>query len=377
MTERVLITGGAGFIGRRLAIRLRRDGWQVRILDNLLEQVHGPDAEFPPELARECECLRGDVTDALAMRSASVSVDAVVHLAAETGTAQSMYEMRRYADVNVVGMATVLDALIPHAARIRRVLLASTRAVYGEGRYVCGRCGPVFPELRSREQLERREWDPRCLGCAGSIQAVPTDESTPVRPVSIYGDTKSTQEQLLRTFGRSFHVDVTVLRYQNVFGAGQSLSNPYTGILTAFYRRIAQNQAPLVFEDGDESRDFVHVDDVVEATTRALTSSATRAGTFNVGSGVRTSIDELARVMVAEMRRTLTPVVTGQFRIGDIRHCFADIGRLTGALAWSPSVTLAAGVREFCAWAASQPFEADVEVRAERELKDRRLLGAS
>jgi len=377
MSERVLITGGAGFIGRRLATQLRRNGWQVRVLDNLLAQVHGPDADFPPELARDCECVRGDVTDPVAVKSATADIDAVVHLAAETGTAQSMYEMRRYADVNVVGMATVLDALVPHAARIRRVLLASTRAVYGEGRYACERCGPVYPELRSREQLERREWDPVCPGCGGRIEAVATDESTPLRPVSIYGDTKSAQEQLLRTFGRSFHVDVTVLRYQNVFGAGQSLSNPYTGILTAFFRRIAQHQAPLVFEDGAESRDFVHVDDVVEATARALTAVGTRGGTFNVGSGVRTSIDDLARVMVAEMRRAVTPVVTGQFRIGDIRHCFADIGRLTAALSWSPRVSLAAGVREFCDWAASQAFEADIEARAERELKDRRLLGAS
>lgn len=377
MSQRVLITGGAGFIGRRLAVRLTQDGWRVRVVDNLLAQVHGPDADFPALLARDCECVRGDVCDPAIMRAVSGDIDAVVHLAAETGTAQSMYEMRRYAEVNVVGLATVLEAVMPQASRLRRVLLASTRAVYGEGKYRCARCGIVHPDLRTREQLERRAWDPPCRDCGGPLEAVATDEGTPVRPVSVYGDTKAAQEQLLTTFGRSFGVDVTILRYQNVFGAGQSLSNPYTGILTAFYRRIAQEQVPLVFEDGMESRDFVHVDDVVDATARALTHPRTAGGTFNVGSGVRTSIGELARVMVAQMNRTVTPLVTGQFRIGDIRHCYADISRMSEALAWQPQVPLASGVDEFCTWARSQTFEEDVENRAERELKDRRLLGAS
>ena len=372
MAERVLITGGAGFIGTRLTRHLLDLGFEVRILDNLHPQVHGQDAAVAPWMRAACDVRVADVRDRAAIESAVDGVDLVIHLASETGTGQSMYAVHRCVDVNVSGTAMLLEALVPHAARVRKLVIASSRAVYGEGKYECGACGAVYPPARTADALAAGVWDPVCPRCAGPIEVRPTDEESRTAPASIYGASKLSQELLASAFGAGFGVPVAILRYQNVYGAGQSLSNPYTGILTHFYSAIRGRRAPRVFEDGHESRDFVHVSDVVRATTAAL--SHQRPAVFNVGTGIRTTIFELAEAMCQEAGAVVAPEVVGDYRVGDIRHCFADLTRIRGALDYHPQVTLRDGLGEFMSWAAIQPAERRQVEEANQELLAHGLL---
>jgi dTDP-L-rhamnose 4-epimerase len=366
MGERILITGGAGFIGRRLARHLLGAGDEVRILDVLLPQVHGNSPALPRWLEQDCELQVASVLDRDAVAAAVKGIDAVVHLAAETGTAQSMYAIHRCTDVNVSGTALLLECLVPHLERIRSVIVASSRAVYGEGKYDCARCGIVYPTGRTREALAAGRWEPVCPQCGGDVTSLPTDEASLTRPTSTYGVTKLSQELLLAAFGPAFDVAVAALRYQNVYGGGQSLGNPYTGILTHFFTAVRRQEPPRVFEDGFESRDFVHVDDVVNATVRAIRASA--RGTFNVGSGVRTTIWTLAELMCRTLGGDLRPQVVSEYRVGDIRHCVADLRRAAAALGYEPQVTLEAGMREFVEWAIAQPDTGVPVANANREL---------
>jgi dTDP-L-rhamnose 4-epimerase len=352
-SERVLLTGGAGFIGMHLARHLTRAGYRVRVFDNLLSQVHGPRPQVPAELGNTCEVLIGDIRDPAAMAVAVDGVDRVVHLAAETGTGQSMYAVHRYADVNVGGTAVLLEALAPHAARLRSLLVASSRAIYGEGQYECVRCGLVAPSGRRHERLSRGLWDPVCPRCDGPVDPRPTDEEAPTRPASVYGTTKLAQELLVLNFGAAFGVDAVALRLQNVYGEGQSLSNPYTGILTHFVNAVLLGEAPRVFEDGQESRDFVHVDDVVGAFAAALRKPQLPA-VLNVGSGTRTSILDVAVGVCRVMDASLTPQIVGTYRAGDIRHSVADLRRAAEALDYRPHVRFDDGLRRFVTWAAAR-----------------------
>jgi dTDP-L-rhamnose 4-epimerase len=283
-----------------------------------------------------------------------------------------MYAIHRYVDVNVGGTAMLLECLVPHAARVRKVVIASSRAVYGEGKYACGRCGIVYPEGRSHEALAAGRWEPVCPRCAGPVESLPTDEESRTCPASTYGATKVSQELLAAAFGPAFGVSVVTLRYQNVYGAGQSLGNPYTGILTHFFSALRRHEPPRVFEDGLESRDFVHVDDVVEATMRALESPA--EGVFNVGSGARTSILALAEAMCRSIAPDITPVIVSEYRVGDIRHCVADLRRAAAHLNYSPRVSLEAGLREFKTWAAGEPERGASVAVANNELATYGLL---
>lgn len=372
MSERVLITGGAGFIGARLARRLLLAGQEVRILDALLAQVHGPDPSLPDWLRRDCDLQVADVRDRRAVERAVNDVDTVVHLAAETGTAQSMYTIHRYADVNVNGTAMLLECLVPFAGRVRKLVIASSRAVYGEGKYECARCGVVYPDGRSPVALAAGRWEPVCPRCGGPIASLPTDEDSRTHPTSTYGATKLAQEQLAAIFARGFGVSVAMLRFQNVYGGGQSLANPYTGILTHFFSALGRREAPRVFEDGLESRDFVHVDDVVEATVRVLDVSA--QGVFNVGAGVRTSILALAEAMCRSVAPDVRPVIVSEYRVGDIRHCVADLQRAAVQLNYVPRVSLDAGLGEFIAWAAGEPERGAAVSAANKELASYGLL---
>ncbi len=372
MGERVLITGGAGFIGTRLARRLLGEGFAVRILDVLLPQVHGPAPQVPDWMRRDCELLVNDVRDRQAVEQAVQDVDAAIHLAAETGTAQSMYAIERCVGVNAGGTATLLECLVPHASRIRKIVVASSRAVYGEGKYRCAACGPVFPPSRRAEDLAAARWDPSCPRCGSPLTSVPTDEDSRLSPASIYGATKLSQELLATAFGPAFQIPVVALRYQNVYGSGQSLGNPYTGILTHFFSALRDGHAPRVFEDGRESRDFVHVDDVVDATVLAL--AARDSGVFNVGAGVSTSILTLAQAMCRSMNAQVAPVVVPEYRVGDIRHCVADLTRAAAGLGYAPRVDLEHGLSEFVAWAARQPPSAGSVTQANQELAALGLL---
>jgi len=344
--ELVLITGGAGFIGSALAAALRARGDSVRVLDNFSEQIHH-DARRD-----DVETIVGSVLDAEALERALAGVDVVVHLAAETGTGQSMYEVARYADVNVGGTARLLEAVARQSTRPRKLVVASSRAVYGEGKYLNKEGRAVFPPIRAVDDLEQGRFDP--LDSGRPLQAVATDEDSALHPVSVYGVTKLAQEQLVLAVGQSIGVSATALRYQNVYGPGQSLRNPYTGILSIFSTLIRQGRPINIFEDGLESRDFVYIDDVVDATIRALRSDAANGVAVNVGSGVATSVLDVVRGLEGAMGATAQITVTGDFRLGDIRHNFADLTRAREMLGFTPATSLGDGLQRFTRWALDQ-----------------------
>ena len=372
MADRVLITGGAGFIGTQVARRLLEAGHAVRILDSLVPQVHGTEPKLPDWLTRDCDVRWVDIRDRAAVEKAVVGVEAVLHLAAETGTGQSMYSIKRHVDVTVGGTATLLEALVPQASTIRRLMLASSRAVYGEGPYQCPRCGRVWPAARNPADLAQASWEVRCPDCGGTPEPVPADADGRTSPVSVYGAAKVAQEQLVSIFGTAYGVSTATLRFQNVYGSGQSLSNPYTGILTHFLSALRRGEAPRLFEDGLQTRDLVNIRDVGEAIVTTL--GGVTDGTYDIGSGERLTIKEIAQRLAAAAGLSIAPVVTGEYRVGDVRHCAADIKHAAGAFGYAPSITLDAGLRAFVDWAASQPVGSGA-TEANDELSVHGLLG--
>jgi len=350
----VLITGGAGFIGSALARRLLKQSCTVTILDNFNPQVHGENRTLPADIAGQVRLEVGDVRDAYAVGRALQNQDIVVHLAAETGTGQSMYEVVRYEDTNVHGTAVLVQSLLNQKpSRLRRIVLASSRAVYGEGQYHCDTHGAVLPATRSVEKLRAGCFEPLCPVCGATATVQPTPETCAPRPSSFYGLTKLMQEQTMFLFAEVVGIPAVALRYQNVYGAGQSLHNPYTGILAIFANLARTNQPVKVFEDGLESRDFVHLDDAVEATWQVMQDHV-HAGVFNVGTGQRASVLEVARQVVGFFSSRSPIVITGSFRHGDIRHSVADIAKLRAETAYQPSCAFATGVRSFLSWAQTQ-----------------------
>ena len=373
----VLVTGGAGFIGRHLVPILLERGHDVSIVDSLTENIHGPDPQLPSSLTEDSRFVRADIRDTDAWRFLSdAAPDAVIHLAAETGVGQSMYEIRRYTDVNIQGTATMLDAVRESVGGVERIVLASSRAVYGEGSYRCERCGIVTPLGRSKERLDQGLWEAVCPMCNSEIVSIATSEDAPRVPTSVYAMTKCAQEDLVTIAGPIQGATMALLRYTNVYGEGQPLTNPYTGVLSAFALRSMKGEYPRVYEDGQPTRDFVHVSDVAEATAGAVESSI--SGTVNVGSGERWSLEhiaaELTRVFGMDTRQI---EITGQYRIGDIRHFEANIERARRDIGFEPVVGLDEGLRRFAAWAASRTAipTTDISDRAERELLVHGLLG--
>ncbi|SFC31773.1 dTDP-L-rhamnose 4-epimerase [Parapedobacter composti] len=354
----ILISGGAGFIGSHLAVRLLALGHRVTVLDNLLPQVHGEQPAKDSYLYRRVNAsvafVKGDVTSRQDWEKCLENKDAVVHLAAETGTGQSMYRIARYTDVNVCGTATMLDVLA-NASRhsVKKIVLASSRAVYGEGKYRCPDGRIVYPPPRRKIDLDNGIFEVQHPGEA-FLQALATDESSALHPTSVYGLTKLHQEQLLTTVCPAIDVAPVVLRYQNVYGPGQSLRNPYTGILSIFSTLICQGKELNIFEDGQESRDFVFIDDVVEATVLALTRGEANGQVFNVGAGKPVSVLEVAKTLMKYFGKQVKFNVSGNYRLGDIRHNFADISRINKELGYTPLVSFDEGIRRFVAWVNEQ-----------------------
>lgn len=377
--ERVLITGGAGFIGTRIARLLMARGVSTRILDNLSPQIHG---DLPAGLdwlaGPGVEFRRESVLNEKALRAALEGVDTVIHLAAETGTGQSMYEVARYNSVNTHGTALLLDILANDPARsIKRIILASSRSIYGEGAYVCAACSPAtrrYPEARQAAPMDAGHWEHACPDCGGTLTPVPTLETDPPRPASIYAATKFAQEDLVRIGCASLGIGYAILRLQNVYGEGQSLNNPYTGILSIFSTRIRRNLALPIFEDGAETRDFVHVDDVAAAFVAAATAVQDVNGVINVGAGVPTSVREMAEKLNAAFEGRSQITVTGQYRLGDIRHNCADIARLRDILGLAPRIDLDEGLARFARWVLSQPLPEDRLDAANAEMRARKLM---
>jgi dTDP-L-rhamnose 4-epimerase len=383
MAEKVLITGGLGFIGLTLARTLVQRGLTVRLLDNLSPQIHGPVPQ--PELGEllvepQVEVMRGDVRRRQDWVLALNEVDSVVHLAAETGTGQSMYRIGDYTSTNVLGTALLLDVLANDHHQVTKLLLASSRSVYGEGTYRCAGCGLVYPPIRSLDNLQAGQWEPLCPSCCGPIHPVATPEIARTSPASVYAATKLAQEDLVRIAANALGIPFLIFRLQNVYGEGQSLNNPYTGILSIFSNRIRQGKVISLFEDGQESRDFVHVSDVSEAMALGLESDGGDGLTMNVGSGRQVSVHTIARSLQRQFTESSTLVVSGQYRLGDIRHNFADISAIGQALGFSPRVSLEEGIARFVRWVKMQPIAEDGPEdgldRANRELIERGLMKA-
>lgn len=382
---KALVTGGAGFIGSYIVEELLRQGYDVRVLDSLEPQVHGKLAETgqaPEYLAEDAEFIQGDVRDRDAVIAALEGVDYLFHKAALVGVPQSMYDVRRYMDVNAVGGATVLDAVVNSKSvrsRLKKMVVASSMSIYGEGAYHCLVHGTVYPRLRPVTQLEAREWELKCPEeeCERVVEPVPTAEDKPLQPLSIYAIGKRDHEEMFLAVGQTYEIPTVALRYWQVYGQRQALSNPYTGVGAIFCSRILSGNPPPVFEDGKQLRDFVHASDIARANVLALESDVANGQAMNVGTGTPISILDVAWTLLREMSadaKGMAPDVLGTYRPGDTRHCYPSIARARKLLGYEPQVSFAQGAQELVAWVRDQ--EGKVEDRfeqAQRELKEHGL----
>jgi dTDP-L-rhamnose 4-epimerase len=368
---KILVTGGAGFVGSHLVDALLAAGHAVRVLDSLEPQVHGPERRAPEWLDRRAELVVGDVRDRAAVARALEGVEAVFHEAAAVGVAQSMYEIERFVSVNSVGTAVLLEEIVARRDRIRRMVVASSNTIYGEGSCRAADGRPLHPGPRPEAQLAARRFEPEDEA-GRPLTPVPTAEDKPLRPTTVYAITKRDHEELFLTVGSAYGIPAVALRYFNIYGPRQTLSNPYTGVMAIFSARLRNGNRPIVFEDGLQTRDFVHVSDIVRANLLALESDAAPGGTYNVGTGQATPVGRVAELLGEALGTGLAPDVTHRYRPGDVRHCFADIGRARRDLGYEPRVALADGLRELLAWQLTQPAE-DRVAEATRELERRGL----
>jgi dTDP-L-rhamnose 4-epimerase len=369
--ERVLITGGAGFVGSHLADALARDGHEVILFDNLEPQVHGDATQRPSYLDVNHRLERGDIREIEVLAPLVREVDSVVHLAAMVGVGQSMYQARRYTEVNTLGMATLLEALVANRDRVRKLVVASSMSIYGEGAYRCHACGPVFPRLRPTEQLLRFDWEVRCPSCDLALEPTATPEDKPLYPMSIYAITKRDHEDMTLAFGHAYNVPAVALRFFNIYGSRQALTNPYTGVAAIFCGRMLSGQTPVIYEDGGQLRDFVHVSDIVQACCLALAQSGADYQVLNVGTGRPISVRQVGELLAGELGWSGGFEIRNRFRAGDIRHCFADISRIRSVLGYTPRHQFEDGVPELVAWVAGQrdlvvptPAEVDRQLEA-------------
>jgi dTDP-L-rhamnose 4-epimerase len=367
----VLVTGGAGFIGSHLVDALLAAGHRVRVLDSLVPQVHGPGAARPSYLNAKAELRVGDVRDRAAVAQALDGVEVVFHQAAAVGVGQSMYEIERYVSANTLGTAVLLEGILERRERIRKLVVASSMSIYGEGAYRAPDGSRVHPPLRSEAHLAARRFELRDASGA-ELTPIRTPEDKPLQPTSIYAITKRDHEEMCLAVGAAYGIPVVALRYFNVYGTRQALSNPYTGAVAIFSSRLLNRNRPLVYEDGRQTRDFVHVSDIVQANLLALERDAANGRVFNVGTGRATSVRGVAETLAELLDFAGEPDVTGTYRAGDIRHCVADISRISRELGYAPKVAIADGLRELLAWLRTQSAHDAVE-SATRELAARGL----
>lgn len=371
MTKKVLVTGGAGFIGSHITDALVEEGHHVRILDNLDLQVH--QGKVPSYLNADAEFIKGDIRNEDDIRAAIHDIEAIFHQAAVVGIGQSMYEIRRYTEVNVYGTAKLLDILANEKNRVEKVITASSMSIYGEGKYTCAKCSVVYPFLREKTQLEGKQWEMLCPHCGKIAVPVPTDETKPLYPTSIYAITKRDQEEMTLVFGRAYRIPAVSLRYFNTYGPRQSLSNPYTGICAIFSSRLKNSQPPLIFEDGMQSRDFTSVHDIVQANLLALNSPHADYEVFNVGTAKPTTVIEIAQKLGRLYGKDIAPEILGKFRAGDIRHCYGDITKIQKKIGFKPEVDLEKGLGELIRWVESEPAT-DAFAASRKELEDKGLI---
>ena len=360
----VLVTGGAGFVGSHLVDALLARGDRVRVLDSLDPQVHGPDRRPPAWLAPDAELAAGDVRDADAVRRALRGVEVVYHLAAAVGVGQSMYQVADYTAVNTLGTAHLLQALVDDRAGVEKLVVASSMSIYGEGRYLRPDGGEPASVMRTPDQLRGHQWEPRDADGA-VLTPVPTDEGKPLDPTSIYALTKADQEKMVLMVGAAYGIPSVALRFFNIYGPRQALSNPYTGVAAIFSSRLLNGQPPLVFEDGEQKRDFVSVHDVVQALLLSAEEPAAVGKALNVGSGRAVTVREVASTLAEVLGSGVQAQVVGKYRVGDVRHCFADISLAREVLGYEPRVSFEEGMRELVAWLQEQERPEDhVETHA-------------
>ena len=368
--KRILVTGGAGFIGSHIVDALVKDGHIVRVLDNLEPQVH---SEVPGYLNADADFVRGDIRSEGAIKKALKDIEVVFHHTAAVGVGQSMYQIHKYVDINAGGTAKLLDTIVNGKYSIEKLVVASSMSIYGEGAYSCGRCGIVYPKQRTEHQLESGEWDLECPKCNRKLEPVPTDEDKPLYPTSVYAVSKRDQEELCLSVGSAYKIPTVALRYFNVYGPRQSLSNPYTGVCAIFLSRIKNDQPPLIFEDGNQSRDFVSVHDIVRANLLAMSKKEADYEAFNVGTGKPISILEIARMLIRLCGKELEPEIISKYRAGDIRHCYPDISKIKAKLDYSPKINIADGMKELIEW--GEHTEAiDYSAQAQAELATKGLI---
>lgn len=375
--KNVLVTGGAGFIGSNVALKLLSKGYNVTVLDNLSKQIHGeiPEETSPLYLSikDKVHFIKGSVTSREDWLKALDGQDAVIHLAAETGTGQSMYEIEKYVGTNIGGTAMLLDILTNTKHHVKRVLVAESRAIYGEGKYLCPICGDVYPMDRQDVDMSKGDFECKCPKCGGEVKLVATTEDSAIHPSSVYGIAKQVQGQLVHLVCPTIGVESVSFRYQNVYGPGQSLSNPYTGILSIFSTRIKNGNGINIFEDGKETRDFVYIDDVVDATILGLEVPEANGHVFNVGTGVTTNVLTVANTLCEKYGINVPITVSGNYRLGDIRHNYADISLARNILGFEPKWSFSDGIAQFCKWVDKQNVQEDKYEASIEEMKAKGL----
>lgn len=368
--QKILVTGGAGFVGSFLVDELINKGFKVRILDNLEPQVH--QGKKPKYLNKKAEFIKGDVRDYYNFKKVLKGMDAVFHLASAVGVGQSNYEIKKYVESNVLGTANLLDLLVNTNHQIKKIITISSMTGYGEGNYRCIKDGVVRPPLREEVQLQKRDWNLYCPKCGDKVDAISTDETAIDFPNSIYGFSKKAQQDMAFIIGKLYKIPTVVLRGFNVYGPRQSLSNPYTGVTAIFISRLKNKREAVIFEDGLQTRDFVSVHDVVDAFILSLEKDEANYQMFNIGSGKGTTILEIGETLAKLLDKNGLIRVNKKYRKNDIRHCFADITKTEKLLGWKPKVTLEEGLKELIEWSSGQKAE-DKFIETQKELKQKGL----
>ena len=352
---KVLVTGGAGFIGSNLSRRLLTDGYDVRILDIFSKQIHGENKVLGENLSN-AELIIGDINDKKTIASSIQDIDIIVHLAAETGTGQSMYELKSYEETNIKGTLNIIEYLLQNTHSVKKIVVASSRATYGEGAYLCQEHGLVYPKERLELDMLDAFFEPRCNKCKKFLSPTSTNELAPFNPLSFYALTKQIQEQMILMYSKILGISAFALRYQNVYGPGQSLKNPYTGIMAIFSTLARKGELISIFEDGKESRDFVYIDDVIDATMSFINTEIEGKNSYNIGAGKSTSVLEVASNIIDYFGSESEIQITGEFRVGDIRHNYADLTKVNQEIGYTPKVNFKDGVEKFLDWTSNQPI---------------------
>lgn len=374
--KNILITGGAGFIGSNLALKLISKGYNITVLDNLSEQIHGADPENDSPLYQSIKgkvnFIDGTVTSKEDWQKAIKNQDVIVHYAAETGTGQSMYEIQKYVDVNINGTAIALDLLANETHQVKKIVIASSRSIYGEGKYKSTELGVVYPKHRTANYMDKGDFEVKVEG-SGPLTLMATDEESKIHPSSVYGITKQNQEQMIMTVCPTLGIAPVAFRYQNVYGPGQSLKNPYTGILSIFSTQIKNGNGINIFEDGKETRDFVFVNDVVDATILGIEKEEANNEIFNVGTGVPTDVITVANGLIKNYGIDVPVTISGNYRLGDIRHNYADLTKIKYKLGFEPQFSFEQGLKQFTNWVDKQEVQKDNYAKSIEEMKAKGL----